>query len=486
MNNLPILLTYFSFTMLVAFGHTRDFFAWLFGISRYPVTKTKSGYAVLLKSWESFFTRRLYHRIQDCWNRPVSSAPKSWIDVVQRESKDGNATLTPKKSATGGYDVIHALNLGSYNYLGFADDWNTSCKQEVMKSLDQWPISMCSSRSDLGNCANHMELESIVAKFLDQEAALVFTMGYGTNATTLPALMGPGSLIVSDTLNHTSIVNGSRGGGATIQTFQHNNPEDLDKVLKRAINEGKSGSGVAFKKILVCVEGIYSMEGSICKLAGIRDVCKKYMAYLYVDEAHSIGALGNSGKGVCEETGVSHRDVDVLMGTFTKSFSGMGGYIAGSKEIIDFCRVQSAGILHHTSLSPIVTQQVIRAFKVIEGAEGTGTIGRNKIDQLKDNANYFRKKMKDINLHVYGDNNSPIIPVLVYFPGKVAAFSRECLKRGVAIVVVGFPATSIILSRARFCISAGHTRADLDYAIKVIDEVTNLLCLKYNNSYIGY
>jgi serine palmitoyltransferase len=141
--------------------------------------------------------------------------------------------------------------------------------------------------------------------------------------------------------------------------------------------------------------------------------------------------------------------------------------------------------LYHNSLSPVVAQQVLTAFKVIMGEDGT-SVGQNKILRLQENSNYFRAEMKRIGLHVYGDVDSPIIPVMVYFPAKLAAFSRECLKRGVAVVMVGFPATSVILSRARFCISAGHTKADLDYAVKVIDEVSEMLCLKYKRNFFGF
>eukprot|EP01035_Chromulina_nebulosa_P046676 gene46676-63224_t len=172
------------------------------------------------------------------------------------------------------------------------------------------------------------------------------------------------------------------------------------------------------------------------------------------------------------------------MGTFTKSFSGMGGYIAASNEIINYIRSHSAGILYHNSLSPIVVQQILTAFRVIRGEDGTN-IGKDKLNSLINNSNYFRSEMIRIGLHVYGDFDNPIVPVLIYTVCKVAAFSRECLKRGVAIVVVGFPATSVILSRARFCISAGHTKEDLDQAISVIDEVATLVCLKYSKNILG-
>ena len=169
------------------------------------------------------------------------------------------------------------------------------------------------------------------------------------------------------------------------------------------------------------------------------------------------------------------------MGTFTKSFSGMGGYISASQEIIDYLRVSSAGMLYHNSLSPIVSQQIITTLNILMYSK----LGELKIKKLKENSNYFRNEMIKLGLHVYGDYDTPIIPVLIYLPTKVAAFSRECLKRGVAVVVVGYPATTIILSRVRFCISANHTIDDLKFAIKVIDEVAQLTCIKYKKSIFG-
>jgi len=398
---------------------------------------------------------------------------------MERDTKDGNRTLhTTGKS-------IRCLNLGSYNYLGFADDWKQTCRDDVVQAVEEWPISMSSSRMVVGNTAVHEELEELVAGFVGKESAMVFAMGYGTNMTAIPALMGPGSLLISDSLNHTSIINGARNTPSQIRVFRHNDPAHLEEVLKEAIVKGQPRHHRPWTKIMVMVEGIYSMEGAVCRLPLIVEICKRYKAYIYVDEAHSIGALGKTGRGVCEYTGVNPADIDILMGTFTKSFSGMGGYIAASKDVIAQLRRHSSGIQYHNSLSPVVCQQILTAFKVIMGKDGTD-IGVKKIAALQANSNYFRGEMERLGLHVYGHMDSPIIPVLIYLPGKVAAFSRECLKRGVAVVVVGFPATSVVLSRARFCISAGHTKEDLDKAVQVIDEVATLVGIKYCNSGLGY
>lgn len=505
--------TYLGYAVLILCGHIRDICASIFRSGRYLRTKTKNifpsdditKYAPLLKSWENFYTRRLYHRIQDCFNRPIASNPGAIIDVLERVSSDGNKTMSVLGPITNlpddddrelyasgeHYCIVRGdrvarkcLNLGSYNYLGFADDWKITCQRDVTKSLDDLPVSTSSSRIEFGTTALHDEVEHMVAKYVAKEDALVFNMGFNTNATTIPALVTRGDLIVSDELNHTSIVNGARASGAAIRTFRHNDSGQLDEVLREAIVMGQPRTRRPWNKILVIVEGVYSMEGEYCDLPNIVQTCKKYGAYVYLDEAHSIGATGRTGRGCTEYMGVDPANIDIMMGTFTKSFGGMGGYVASSKEVISFLRRKCAGSAYHNSLSPVVCQQVITSFKVITGEDGTD-IGRRKISALRDNSNYFRMRLTDMGLHVLGHYDSPIMPVMLYNPTKIAAFSRECMKRGLAVVVVGFPAVPILMSRARFCISAGHTREDLDRALKEIDEIADLLKLRYAKSTFG-
>ena len=503
--------TYLGYATLIFVGHIRELCSFLFRTGRYisrpnlyPSDNTKL-YAPLLKSGETFYNRRLYHRIQDCFNRPLASNPGAKVQMLERISYDGNKTMLVLgklenlkyeddremylkgehyANATGGRVTRACLNLGSYNYLGFADDWNVTCKEGVMGILKDLPVSLSGSRMEGGTSVLHDEVEALVSKFLGKEAAICLNMGFNTNAAVIPALMGRGDLIVSDALNHTSIVNGARRSGASIRCFRHNDSNDLDQILKEAIVLGQPRTRRPWKRVMVIVEGIYSMEGEYCDLRNVVRVCKKYGAYVYLDEAHSIGAMGATGRGCCEYTGVDTADVDIMMGTFTKSFGGMGGYIAGSKKLINFLRKKCAASSYHNALSPVVCQQVISSFKVIMGRDGTD-IGKKKIAALRDNSNYFRMRLTEMGLHVLGNYDSPIMPVMLYNPTKIAAFSRECLKRGLAIVVVGFPAVPILMSRARFCISAGHTREDLDIALNHIDEVADILKLRYAKSTFG-
>lgn len=480
--------TYLGYAVLIVFGHLRDYMGKLTGASRYFNNNTRppKGYAPLLQDWENFYTRRLYHRIQDCWNRPIVGAPTAThLNVVKRVSKDGNFTLQVKRDEkTQEPETIECVNLGSYNYLGFADDWKTTCKESVMQAVRTHPLSACTSFAEGGYTAMHRQLERVMADFLGKPDAIIFNMGYATNFLGIPSLIGKGSLILSDSLNHSSIVNGARASGATIRVFKHNDPGHLESSLRQAIVEGQDKTHRPWRKIIVMVEGIYSMEGEVCRLAEIVAVSKRYKAYLYVDEAHSIGAMGKTGRGVCEHTGVSTADVDILMGTFTKSFGAMGGYIAGSAELIAAIRSQTAGFLTDNAMSPIVCKQILRAFTVLKGEDGT-TTGQEKLDRLKDNANYFRERLIGMGCEVFGEKDSPVIPVMLYNPTKIAAFSRECLKENLAVVVVGFPATPVLLSRTRFCVSAGHTRADIDHALVGIERVCTKLRLKYKASVIG-
>lgn len=338
---------------------------------------------------------------------------------------------------------------------------NTTCWNQLLKT-DIF----------VGKQLIHAELERVVADFVGQEDAIVFGMGFATNSTTIPALVSKNDLILSDSLNHSSLVTGCRASGAKIKTFKHNDMDDLEQKIRQSLTERPLRR---YGKILIIAEGIYSMEGEICDLPRLIDIKKRYRCYLYVDEAHSIGALGENGRGVCEHWGVNPRDVDVLMGTFTKSFSSVGGYISGARSLIDHLRSESFGQVYDCAITPGAAQQTISAIRWIQGEQG-----RKLVKKLHQNSNFFRKALKERGFHACGDKDSPVVPVLLYYPSKMVEFSREALRRGIATVVVGFPATSLFSNRIRFCISAAHTTAQLEWAISIIDELGDKFFLKYN------
>jgi len=471
---LTAIQVYFGWGLLLLMGRIRDFFSHLC-VKR---AKPPAGYAPIVNDFEDFYTRRAYGRIHDCWNRPICSAPSAYIDIIERERVNGPFnSYTSKLRETG--RVVRALNLGSYNYLGFGDA-DSPTRDAVLESLEQYSVSTCSARPELGTTRLHEELEELVARYVGKEASMIFGMGFGTNATGLPALVGPGSLIISDANNHASIVTGARNSGAKIAVFKHNDMKDLERLIRKSIIEGQPRTRRPWKKILIVVEGIYSMEGEFCPLPEIVALKKKYKCYLYVDEAHSIGAVGPRGRGVCDHFGVDPADVDILMGTFTKSFGAVGGYICASKQVIDHLKRACAGSLYSASISPPACRQIIEAFKIILGEDGTD-LGQKKLKAIYDNANFFREQLKERGFHVLGHQGSPIVPLMLYVPSRIKAFSLEALAHGIAVVVVGFPATPLLLSRARFCISAAHTREDLEKALEQIDRIGDVLGLKYGN-----
>nr|XP_003411518.2 serine palmitoyltransferase 3 [Loxodonta africana] len=470
-----MVFTYMGYALGTLFGYFRDFLRnW--GIEKCKAAaerKEQKDFVPLYLDFENFFKRNIYVRIRDNWNRPICSSPASRFDIMERVSDDYNWTFR-----FTGKIIKDVINMGSYNFLGLGVKYNESMRT-VKDVLEAYGVGVASTRQEMGTLDKHKELEDLVAKFLNVEAAMVFGMGFATNSMNIPALVGKGCLILSDELNHTSLVLGARLSGATIRVFKHNNTKNLEKLLRDAVIYGQPRTHRAWKKILILVEGIYSMEGSIVHLPQIVALKNKYKAYLYIDEAHSIGTMGPTGRGVVEFFGMDPRDVDVLMGTFSKSFGSSGGYIAGRKDLVDYLRVNSHSAVYATSMSPPVSEQIIRSIKFLMGMDGT-TQGTQRVQQLAKNTRYFRQRLKQMGFIVYGNEESPVVPLLLYMPGKIAAFARLLLKKKIGVVVVGFPATPLAGARARFCVSAAHTREDLDTVLEAIDEIGDLLQLKYS------
>uniref|UniRef100_A0AAY4A0B7 serine C-palmitoyltransferase n=1 Tax=Denticeps clupeoides TaxID=299321 RepID=A0AAY4A0B7_9TELE len=454
---LVAVLTYMGYGILTIFGYLRDFLrAWK--IERCHIAREREeqkDFVPLYQDFENFYTRNLYMRIRDSWNRPICSVPGAKLDLAERVSHDYNWTFEYTGRA-----VKDVINMGSYNYLGFAEN-SGACAEAAANVTLKYGVGVCSTRQEIGNLDRHEELEKLVAKFLGVESAMAFGMGFATNSMNIPALTGKGCLILSDELNHASLVLGARLSGSSIRIFKHNNMQSLEKLLGDAIVNGQPRTHRPWKKILIVVEGIYSMEGSIVRLPEVIALKKKYKAFLYLDEAHSIGALGTSGRGVVDYFGLDPRDVDIMMGTFTKSFGAAGGYIGGKKELIDYLRTHSHSAVYATSISPPVAEQIITSMKCIMGEDGT-TLGCERIRQLAENTIYFRRRLQEMGFIIYGNSDSPVVPMMLYMPAKIGAFGREMLKRNIGVVVVGFPATPIIESRARFCVSAAHTKEMLD------------------------
>nr|XP_022911093.1 serine palmitoyltransferase 2 [Onthophagus taurus] len=440
------------------------------------VEKNREGYPPLYDRFSSFYSRYVYRRIRDCWNYPICSVPGAEIHLKDRITKDNGWTF----EFTG--TITKCLNLGSYNYLGFAENQGP-CAEFAIDSIYKYGVSTGATRQQYGTNDLHIELEKLTAEFLGTEDAITFGMGFATNALNLPTLLSPGCLVISDERNHASLILGIRLSGATVKVFKHNDVKHLEKILQQQIYYGQpkrdDNQHKPWKKILIVVEGVYSMEGSIVRLPEIIELKKKYKAYLYLDEAHSIGAMGKQGKGIVDYFGVNPKDVDILMGTFTKSFGSAGGYIAGSKEFVSYLREYSYANKYAVAMSPPVAAQIIGVLRILMGKDGTDE-GKKRVDKLMRNTRYFRRRLAQIGVITYGNEDSPVVPFLTYLYSKVTAVVRELRNHNIATVGVGYPATPFLESRIRICLSAAHTKEQLDYALETIEKVANKIGLKYS------
>ncbi|KAI0114705.1 serine palmitoyltransferase 2 [Daldinia grandis] len=473
-----VLTTYISYLLLLALGHIRDFFGKRFSKKQtYKTLRVANGYAPLNDDFDSFYTRRLKMRIDDCFARTITGVPGRYINVLNRVSDDFNETYR----YTGG--ATETLNMSSYNYLGFAQS-EGPCANAVEECVKRYGLSFCSPRADSGTSELVCEVEKEIATFVGKPAAMVFSMGFVTNASSFPALVSKGCLIISDELNHASIRLGARLSGAVIRSFKHNDMLDLERKLREAIAQGQPRTHRPWKKILVAVEGLYSMEGTMCDLPGILSLKDIYKFALYVDEAHSIGALGPKGRGVCDYFGIDPSRVDILMGTLTKSFGANGGYVAAEKHIIEKLKSSNSATMLGESPTPAVLMQILASLKIISGELVPGQ-GEERLQRIAFNSRYLRLGLKRLGLIVYGHDDSPIIPVTLYNPAKISAFSHEMLKRRISVVVVGYPATPLISSRARFCVSAAHNKDDMDRLLAACDEVGDILQLKFSTGIAG-
>ncbi|XP_042900943.1 serine palmitoyltransferase 2 [Parasteatoda tepidariorum] len=468
-----VLYIYLCYAVLTVFGYLRDLLRSI-GLERNFMAKevNREGYVSLYQSFESFYTRNVYMRIRDCLNMPICSVPGALTKMKERVTHDYNLTF----QFTGkSFDVI---NMGSYNYLGFAEN-NGKCAEPVRKAIQNHGIAICSTRHELGTTLYHQELEKLVAEFVGVEDSIIIGMGFATNSTNLPSIISKGCLILSDELNHASLVLGCRLSGAKIRVFKHNDMKDLERNIRSAIVSGQPRTKRPWKKIIIIVEGVYSMEGTITNLPALIALKKKYRCYLYVDEAHSVGALGPRGRGVVDYFGCDPKDIDLLMGTFSKSFSAAGGYIAGSRDVINHLRTHSYSFYYATSMSAAIAVQILTSMKIIMGKDGTNE-GMKRIQRLEKNTHYFRQKLKQKGFIIYGNDDSPVVPLMLYFPSKIAAFVRLLQRGGIATVGVGFPATSLTTARARFCMSAAHTKEMLDKALDVVESVGYLIMVNYS------
>ncbi|KAJ6481745.1 serine palmitoyltransferase 2 [Mycena sanguinolenta] len=515
-----VISTYISYLILICIGHIRDFLGKRFHPKAYQHLMPRDGYAPLNSDFDSFYTRRLKTRIDECFNQPITGVAGRTTLLLDRYSPDYNKSQIFTGTQT------RVLNISSYNYLGFAQA-KGGCADAVEESIKRYGVSSAGARLEGGSTDLHALAETLVARFVGQEDAVISSMGFATNSAYIPALINKGCLVISDELNHASIRFGVRLSGANVRMFKHNDMGALESLLREAISQGQPKTHRPWKKILVIVEGLYSMEGTIVDLPRVIELKKKYKFYLFVDEAHSIGAIGPNGRGVCDFFGISPRNVDVLMGTFTKSFGAAGGYISGNKVLIDRLRVRGYLGPYGEAMAPPVLMQIVSSMASIMGivaplpvsssaSSSTSTLrlantepadvhpgpapyslvpswlaldpslasgieGRTRLRRLTFNSRYLHKGLTKLGFITYGHPMSPVIPLLLYNPGKMNMFHRlmKEYKTGIVVVVVSYPACALMTTRVRLCVSAAHTKEDIDTVLRACDEIGDILDLKH-------
>ena len=400
---------------------------------------------------KQLYSRWIYQWAACITQRSLCSAPSTRIQL-----------LDPQDS---GQLLRAVLNSASYNYLGFSD--RTPRVQAAVKAaLERYSTSTCSSSMECGRLELHVQLEASLVRFLGRDPqaddALLYGMGFDTNSSGLSALCEPGDLILSDAMNHASIIQGCRRSGARIMPFAHNDAQDAERRLRAALC-----APLPPRRVFLVVEGVYSMEGHMTPLPDFVALRAKYGAFLYVDEAHSIGAVGLSGRGVCEHYGLSPFCVDLLMGTFSKSFGAAGGYIVASRPLVQQLRLACCD---GCSMSAGVAAQILAVLKIMLGEEWPGEAER-RTAQLARNTAYLRTGLLQAGFSILGQEGSPVVPLLTYTPLRSIQFSRRALQLGLLVVMAAYPATSPFGMRIRFCVSAGHSDAEMEELLAIVRRI---------------
>jgi 8-amino-7-oxononanoate synthase len=377
------------------------------------------------------------------------------MDAREAQEKGIYPYFIPIQESRGTRVVMQGKELimaGSNNYLGLS--WDPRLKEAAIKATEHWGTSCSGSRFLNGTLAMHEELEHKLAKFVNKPSALCFSTGYQTNLGAISALVGKGEHVVTDKLNHASIMDGifmatGMRGRVYTHRYQHNNPESLEKNLKEV---------PAGEPILVVTDGVFSMEGDIVKLPKIRDLCTKYGARLYVDEAHGLGVVGNTGRG-CEEHYGMPGAADVLMCTFSKSFGSLGGFVAGDELVIDYIKHAARPLIFSASMPPATIASVMKALEIIEREPEI-------VRRVQANGRKMVAGFKSLGFHV-GVAETPIVPLIIGDFHMTLAFWRALFDGGVFTNPVIPPATAPDAALIRTSYMAIHTDSELDQILEI-------------------
>jgi 8-amino-7-oxononanoate synthase/acyl carrier protein len=363
--------------------------------------------------------------------------------------------ITRDTTSIGGRELI---SFATYNYLGMSGDPVVSAAAK--EAIDRFGTSVSASRLVSGEKTLHRELETSIAGFLGVDDAICFVGGHATNETVIGHLFGPGDLIAHDTLAHNSIIQGAILSGARRRPFPHNDWQALDALLAEVRTE--------YRRVLVVIEGVYSMDGDYPDLPRFIEVKQKHKAILMVDEAHSIGTMGRTGRGIGEHFGVNPRDVDLWMATLSKSFGSCGGYIAGSKAVVEYLKYTAPGFVYSVGLTPSNAAAALASLRVFEAEP-------ERVAKVQANSRRFLALCKERGLNTGSSNNTPVVPVITGNSMHALQLSRALFERGINVQPILYPAVEEEKARLRFFITATHTDEQLvSTAHAVADELAKV------------
>jgi glycine C-acetyltransferase len=355
------------------------------------------------------------------------------------------------------FDGKHVINLASNNYLGLTT--HPKLREAAIEATRKYGVGPGAVRTIAGTMKLHIELEERIARFKNVEACVVFQSGFTANAGTVSAILGKEDFIVSDELNHASIIDGARLSRAKILVFGHKNLTHAEEQLQSVANQPGH-------KLLIS-DGVFSMDGDIGPLPGLCDLAEKYGAIMMVDDAHASGVLGRNGRGTIDHFNV-HGRVDIQVGTLSKAIGAIGGYVCGSRDLIDFLYHRARPFLFSTSHPPSVTATCIAAFDVLEQEP-------ERIERLWKNTKFFKKELGNLGFNIGGvttpASETPITPIIIGDGKLTMDFSRELFKEGVFATGIAFPTVPEGKARIRTIISSEHTQTQMEKALEVLGRV---------------
>ena len=347
------------------------------------------------------------------------------------------------------------INLASNNYLGFAD--RVELKQACIDATNRYGVGAGAVRTINGTLRIHQELENKIAEFKGTEAAIAFQSGFNCNMGAISAIMTKEDAILSDELNHASIIDGCRLSGAKIIRVKHQDMNDLEEKAKEAVNSGK------YNKIMYITDGVFSMDGDVANLPDMIPIAEKYGLITYVDDAHGSGVMGK-GAGTVKHFGLQQK-IDMQMGTLSKAIGVVGGYVAGSKSLIDWLKSRGRPFLFSTSLTPGAAGAALASIQLMQDHP-------ELVEKVWENAIYFKEKLKKIGYDI-GVSETPITPGILGDESLTQQFSKKLIENGLYVKPIVYPTVPLGTGRVRNMPTAAHTKEMLDHAVAIYQKVGN-------------